>query len=131
MLTADDVAALHAAHERSVLPLLAASDGAPALHGDANVHNLVATPDGFRWADFEDTARRPRGLGPRCAARRPNGRDRDALLPRLRRPGRPRRARRAHVAAREVQGLVWLLLVGTRHPDRAEEGRRRLAALRR
>jgi hypothetical protein len=37
-----------------------AVDGAPhAVHGDAHPGNLIATRDGWRWADLEDTCRAP------------------------------------------------------------------------
>ena len=126
-ISTDDVSALRAAYERSVVPLIAASGGAPALHGDSNVHNLVATREGFLWNDFEDTAAGPWAWDLASAARefpetrsdllRGHGDDVDrAELDR-------------YVAARDVQGLAWIIVVGTRFPDAADEGRRRLAAL--
>ncbi len=48
---------LHAAAD-AVLPLVAVMPGRP-LHGDAHTGNVLMTPDGPRWLDFEDVC-----LGP-------------------------------------------------------------------
>jgi Ser/Thr protein kinase RdoA (MazF antagonist) len=57
VLGPDVVAALRAGHRR----LLDRLPGRPALvlHGDAHAGNLMATADGWRWIDLEETCRGP------------------------------------------------------------------------
>jgi hypothetical protein len=45
-------------------PLLHGEAG--VLHGDAHPGNLLATSDGWRWVDLEDTSRGPRGWDVAC-----------------------------------------------------------------
>ena len=124
-----DVASLREAYRHLALPLLAGADGVAALHGDSNVHNLVATATGWRWSDFEDAGSGPVAWDLACAvcAGAP---DREALLRGYGVAVDPEELD-AYVAARDLQAIPWLFLVGSRFPAQTAEGRRRRAALRR
>jgi Phosphotransferase enzyme family len=82
------------------------------LHGDAHPGNLLATPDGWRWTDFEDTCAGPRAWDLAClrSTSRLDGR---AALDAIGGPSDAELApwlelRRLHVAA-------WTLVVATGH----------------
>jgi Phosphotransferase enzyme family len=104
-----------------------ALDGArlPArpLHGDAHAGNLLRTPDGPLWTDFEDTCRGPIEWDLACLAcgRGPGA---DALVAYGRRPGDPELA--PFVAARTLQLAVWTVFVAERRPALRERARERL-----
>lgn len=93
------------------------------LHGDAHAHNLLVTEHGLIWNDLEDACRGPIEWDLACLARRrpdalavvPGARDRD-LTPFL--------------AARELQGAVWLTIAAARFPVHAPRAAAALAALR-
>ncbi|MBB4688849.1 phosphotransferase [Amycolatopsis jiangsuensis] len=93
------------------------------LHGDAHPGNLVETPDGPCWLDFEDTWRGPlewdlavlaRQGGPDMLAAYPGEAD-EAVLATCTR-------------LRELFAVVWQLLVTKRFPRRDEEARAALRA---
>jgi hypothetical protein len=110
--------------------LLAAGSKSVPLHGDAHPGNLLYTPTGPVWTDFEDAWRGPIGWDLAClagtgrldgwaaVASYPDAPDRAALAPSL--------------AARQLQGLAWSLvfLWRFRTPDRLADVRARLAAWR-
>ncbi|MHB1431580.1 MAG: phosphotransferase [Streptosporangiaceae bacterium] len=54
-----DRAALTAAHARLAEALAAAAPTGQVLHGDAGAGNLMRTPAGWIWHDFEDVCRGP------------------------------------------------------------------------
>lgn len=61
LLTPDERAALHAAHERLGPFLADPGDTTTVLHGDLHPGNLLATGGELRWIDFEDVCRGPVG----------------------------------------------------------------------
>lgn len=101
---------------------LAAADRAagrwPArpLHGDAHPGNILCTPDGPRWIDFEDTWRGPIAWDLAVLSR-------TSLLPGAEAvaayPNAPSPAELApFVELRELQGVCWRLVLARRFPER-------------
>jgi Ser/Thr protein kinase RdoA (MazF antagonist) len=100
----DDLARLR--RESARLRPLVLRDRAQArpLHGDAHSGNVLATESGLLWNDFEDT----------CAGAA--AWDYAAMAQRLGLTGpEPEHYR----AARDLQGVVWTLLLAHRFPERA------------
>ncbi|MGP4093745.1 phosphotransferase [Nonomuraea sp. KM90] len=99
---------------------------AQAVHGDAHPGNLLATPAGLLWNDFEESMAGPVEWDLACllrttrldgrAAVRAYGADPDA-------PGL-----RACLAARGLQGTLWVLARATRFPSEAGRARAALEA---
>lgn len=93
------------------------------LHGDAHPGNLIATPAGPCWLDFEDTWRGPlawdlavlaRQGGPEYLAAYPGEADEDAL--------------RFFTRLRELYAVVWRFMIAQRFPHRLPEARAALDA---
>ena len=93
------------------------------LHGDAHPGNLIATPAGPCWLDFEDTWLGPlawdlgvlaRQGGPEFLAAYPGKVDGEAL--------------RECIRLRELYSVVWQFVIAIRFPDRLPEARSALAA---
>lgn len=133
-LPVDPVTELHRALEvfRDELPadrLLALAgeltlDGpAQPLHGDAHAGNLLATPDGPRWLDFEDSWRGPIGwdLAALAGSSRLDG---DAAVAAY--PG-PVGDLAPFRRLRSLQRVWWLFSVARRFPERRDEARAALA----
>lgn len=97
-----------------------------ALHGDAHAGNLLRTPDGPLWTDFEDTCRGPVEWDLACLAcgRGPGA---GALAAYGRRPDDPELA--PFVEARSLQLAVWTGFVAQRRPELRERAREQLDAL--
>lgn len=96
---------------------------AQPLHGDAHPGNLIATPDGPCWLDFEDTWQGPlawdlgilaRQGGPEYLAAYPGEVDEAAL--------------RFFTRLRELYAVVWQFVVAIRFPDRLAGARSALDA---
>ncbi|MFD2091804.1 phosphotransferase family protein [Blastococcus deserti] len=96
------------------------------LHGDAHPGNLLATPDGWRWIDLEDTCSGPLNWDLACL--RTTGRlDGRAALDAL--PGAPSDAELAPwVRLRRLHAAAWSVVYATAHPQAAGPARERLAA---
>jgi thiamine kinase-like enzyme len=94
-----------------------------ALHGDAHAGNLLRSPDGLLWTDFEDTCRGPVEWDLACLAcgRGPGA---EALTAYGRRPTDPELA--PFVEARWLQLAVWTAFVAERRPELRERARERL-----
>jgi Ser/Thr protein kinase RdoA (MazF antagonist) len=121
-LTPAVLARLRDAHAR-VAPVLRAAGPVRALHGDAHLGNLMLTRAGPLWNDFEDTCTGPlewdlacmvQRSGPAALAGYPDAPSEVALAP--------------FIAARELQGVVWLQRLARRVPERAERAAQFLAA---
>jgi aminoglycoside phosphotransferase (APT) family kinase protein len=95
------------------------------LHGDAHPGNLLATPDGWRWTDLEDTCSRPLAWDLACL--RTTGRlDGRAALDAL---GAPSDAELAPwVELRRLHAAAWAVVYASAHPEAAAPARDRLAA---
>ncbi|MDK3258814.1 phosphotransferase family protein [Blastococcus capsensis] len=118
------LAAVAARLER-LLPRL---DGpAQVLHGDAHPGNLLATPDGWRWTDLEDTCSGPREWDLAClrATSRLDGREAlDAL------PGAPSdRELTPWTELRALHAAAWSLVSALGHPEQRPAAEARLRAL--
>lgn len=98
---------------------------AQPLHGDAHPGNLLATPDGLVWNDFEDTWRGPVGWDLACLAStgRLDGPAAVATYPAL----PPAAELAACLRLRKLFGVVWRWILVERFPDRAPDAREHLA----
>ncbi|SFE16436.1 phosphotransferase [Blastococcus tunisiensis] len=96
------------------------------LHGDAHPGNLLATPDGWRWTDLEDTCSGPLAWDLACL--RTTGRlDGRAALDAL--PGAPTDAELAPwVELRRLHAAAWSVVHASAHPEAAGAAADRLAA---
>jgi streptomycin 6-kinase len=100
------------------------------VHGDAHLGNVINTPDGPLWTDWEDTCLAPRAWDLAClvASGRYFGSD----------PAPGERAAAAYgespdealVQARRLQGTVWAFVFARDHPDRRPYAERLLAQYR-
>lgn len=85
------------------------------LHGDAHPGNLLATPDGWRWTDLEDTCAGPRAWDLAClrSTSRLDGRAAlDALL------DAPTDAELAPwLELRRLHAAAWTLVAAAGHPE--------------
>lgn len=120
------LARLREAHAELAERFSGAAAQAQVVHGDAHPGNLLATPGGLRWNDFEECMAAPvawdlacllrtRRLDGRAAVRAYGADPEDPLL-------------RACLAARGLQGTLWVLLWALRFPERAGEARAALDA---
>ena len=89
------------------------------LHGDAHPGNLLATPAGLMWNDFEDAWLGPIGWDLACLAtsRRVDGAAAVAAYPGV----CPADELATCVELRELFGVVWRFVVATRFPHRRAE----------
>lgn len=96
------------------------------LHGDAHPGNLLATPDGWRWTDLEDTCSGPLAWDLACL--RTTGRlDGRAALDAL--AGAPLdEALAPWIDLRRLHAAAWSIVHASAHPEAAESARDRLAA---
>lgn len=115
--------------------VLAALDGATAgrepvpLHGDAHPGNLLSTPNGPMWTDFEDAWRGPAGWDLSClrGTTRLDGAAAVAAYPG---PPPDREVFDAVTRARALQSTVWELMYAEWQPDRRSDAARALRAWR-
>ncbi|MGB3443710.1 MAG: phosphotransferase [Actinophytocola sp.] len=96
------------------------------LHGDAHPGNLLATPSGAMWNDFEDTWMGPVGWDLACLVRssRVDGAAAVAAYP----GPYSREELDVCVELRELLGVVWWFVLARRFPARREEADARLRA---
>jgi Ser/Thr protein kinase RdoA (MazF antagonist) len=89
------------------------------LHGDAHPGNLLATPAGLMWNDFEDAWLGPLGWDLACLAtsRRVDGAAAVAAYPGV----CPADELATCVELRELFGVVWRFVVASRFPHRRAE----------
>jgi hypothetical protein len=117
------LAVLRAENER----LRSALAGFPwhPLHGDSHPGNLLATPAGLMWNDFEDTWLGPLGWDLACLAMssRVDGAAAVAAYP----GSCPAEELATCVELRELLGVVWRFVLAERFPDRRAEAESRLA----
>lgn len=93
---------------------LSQGDAVP-LHGDAHPGNLLHTPDGPMWTDFEDAWRGPLGWDLACLELTSRLDGRAALAGY---PG-PRPDPAPFLAGRRMEQLIWSLVFRWRFPDDA------------
>jgi aminoglycoside phosphotransferase (APT) family kinase protein len=96
------------------------------LHGDAHAGNVLRTPDGPVWTDFEDTCSGPVEWDLACLAAGAEPRL-EALAAYGRRADDPLLA--PFVEARAAQVAVWTAFMAKHHPQLRERARERLDAL--
>jgi hypothetical protein len=102
---------------------LAGCPGQP-LHGDAHPGNLLATPNGLVWNDFEDTWRGPLAWDLAClvVTGRFDGRAAVAAYPQP-----PGEEFETCVRLRRLMGVVWRFVLVSRFPEMTGEAERHLA----
>lgn len=89
------------------------------LHGDAHPGNLLATPAGLVWNDFEDTWRGPLGWDLACLAN--SGRV-DGAAAVAAYPGTvPEEELATCLELRELFGVVWRFVLAEHFPERRQE----------
>ncbi|GLY66829.1 phosphotransferase [Amycolatopsis taiwanensis] len=108
---------------REILDGLVLEGPVQALHGDAHVGNLLATPAGPRWLDFEDTCRGPLGWDLACLALsgRVDGRAAVAAYPGEMPDLAP------FLTLRSLLAVCWRFVVARRFPERLGEAHAALA----
>ena len=97
------------------------------LHGDAHPGNLLATPAGLLWNDFEDTCAGPVEWDLACLARTRRF-DGDVAVERYGHPGQE--ALDPYLRLRGLHGTVWYQQLAERFPAYRPDARARLAAWR-
>jgi Phosphotransferase enzyme family len=130
----DDAALLDRTGRRLAARLQALDAPVQALHGDAHLRNVVQTPRGPLWNDFEDTFRGPREWDLACldAWARVFGNDPGpvaAALAGYGPPGDPE-VLELMVDTRAYVGAAWTILHAPRRPDGAARVAERLGWLR-
>jgi hypothetical protein len=118
------LALLRAENER----LRAALDRFPArpLHGDAHPGNLLATPSGLMWNDFEDTWLGPLGWDLACLAT--SSRVDGAAAVAAYAGTVPEDELSTCVKLRELFGVVWRFVLADRFPERRPDAEEHLAS---
>jgi aminoglycoside phosphotransferase (APT) family kinase protein len=125
-LPSADLAILRSAHERLAAALLSSAAPAQALHGDAHLRNLIATSNRLFWNDFEDTCSGPVEWDLACFCLQSPGGGEAALA--AYGTGAPTLEELAPwLAARELQGTVWLVAMSRPFPDRRARAEEMLA----
>ena len=95
------------------------------LHGDAHPGNLLATPDGWRWTDLEDTCAGPRAWDLACL-RNTSRLDGRAALDAI---GGPSDAELAPwLELRRLHAAAWTLAAAAGHPELRPAADERMAA---
>lgn len=100
-----DVELMRAELARLRPALVAQRAQARPIHGDAHPGNVLATETGLLWNDFEDVCAGPAEWDHATAARGLGIAD-------------PPQALELCLAARDLQGVAWTLLIGHRFPER-------------
>jgi Ser/Thr protein kinase RdoA (MazF antagonist) len=97
------------------------------LHGDASRSNLLRTPAGLLWTDFEDCCMGPVEWDLACLALSAGQDGADAFAA----YGLQRDHRLdPFLEARRLQGALWTALLAERHPGLRERAEQRLGRLR-
>ncbi|MEU8400256.1 phosphotransferase [Nonomuraea sp. NPDC048892] len=99
---------------------------AQVVHGDAHPGNLLATPAGLLWNDFEECMSAPVGWDLACLSRTTRLDGRAAVRAYGADPDDPEL--RTFVAARGLQGTLWVLVRALRFPEHAAGARAALDA---
>ncbi|NJP89521.1 phosphotransferase [Nonomuraea sp. FMUSA5-5] len=120
LVGAGELARLREAHA-ALRERLDGPAGVQAVHGDAHPGNLLATPAGLLWNDFEECMAAPAAWDLAVLLRTTRLDGRAAVRAYGADPGDP--ALRAFVAARGLQGTLWVLARALRFPERAGEAR--------
>jgi aminoglycoside phosphotransferase (APT) family kinase protein len=123
----DALARLRDAHAELVSRLGRAPQGrAQVVHGDAHPGNLLATPAGLLWNDFEECMTAPVGWDLACLLRTTRLDGRAAVRAYGADPDDPEL--RTFLAARGLQGTLWMLVRALRLPSESAAARAALAA---
>jgi thiamine kinase-like enzyme len=113
-LASEDAAMLHDAHKQIAAQIRELALPEQPLHGDAHRKNLLKTPQGLLWTDFEDSCRGPVAWDLACFVNAA-GEDREAALAGCN--ADPTQIA-PFLAARDLQGAAWLPILATRFADR-------------
>jgi aminoglycoside phosphotransferase (APT) family kinase protein len=119
LLAPDDIALLRRSHADLVTQTRAAALPEQALHGDAHKGNLLKTPHGLLWTDFEDACFGPIAWDVACfAATTPGGAE--AAL-RAYGDSIDAATLATFSAARQFEAVVWYQVLVTRFPGRRQK----------
>ncbi|HEY3567524.1 MAG TPA: aminoglycoside phosphotransferase family protein [Thermoanaerobaculia bacterium] len=127
---ASDLALLREAWERLAPVLRSPARPVQALHGDAHLRNLIPTAGGLLWNDFEDTCSGPVEWDLACFCW-PLSEGREAALAAYGAGAPTLEDLAPWLAARELQGTVWLAAMAPLFPDRRARAEEMLARWRR
>ncbi|MBF8187977.1 phosphotransferase [Nonomuraea sp. K274] len=94
---------------------------AQCLHGDAHPGNLLATPAGLLWNDFEESTAGPVGWDLACLLRTTRLDGRAAVRAYGANPDDP--GLRVFLTARGLQAALWMMVRALRFPASAREAR--------
>jgi aminoglycoside phosphotransferase (APT) family kinase protein len=126
-LSADDLEFVRDSHARVQCALERSPSPMQPLHGDAHMSNVLHTPDGLVWSDFEDACAGPVDWDLACltavsslVAEPVLGAYGGGSLTRL----------EPFLEARELQTVVWLALYAQRFPERRGRAEAKVRALR-
>jgi Ser/Thr protein kinase RdoA (MazF antagonist) len=120
----DDAALLRAAGADVRREIALADQPLQAIHGDAHLNNVIRSPDGPLWNDWEDTFRGPHAwdLGCMLAHARAFGRDAEPVRGALSGygPAFDDDTLDVFVAARRFQITIWFAMMAGPQPEFAE-----------
>jgi Ser/Thr protein kinase RdoA (MazF antagonist) len=126
-LSSSDMVMLREAQWRIAEGLRKSSARPQALHGDADVKNLLKTPNGLLWTDFEDTCRGPIAWDLACLVHRiAKGSDPFGFSGVVEAYGRLSGYHlewaelEPYLDARELEGVVWSQVQAMRFPEKRE-----------
>jgi phosphotransferase family enzyme len=123
-LSAMDVIALREAHWRLAEKLRYGGPDVQAIHGDSHKRNLLKTPKGLLWTDFEDACAGPVAWDIACLVRTaPEGMER-ALSEYQGAPSWEEIA--PFVEARTLEAVVYWQVQAERHPEQKRDALDRL-----
>ncbi len=125
-LDREDAAMLRDAHKAIAAQIHALNLPEQPLHGDSHQKNLLKTPKGLLWTDFEDSCRGPVAWDLACFVNAA-GEDKEAVLASCNADSVQIAPFRA---ARDLQGAVWLPVMATRFADRRPRAAEWLASWR-
>ncbi|TYB51612.1 aminoglycoside phosphotransferase family protein [Nonomuraea sp. PA05] len=121
LVGAGELARLREAHAALAAQVRDEAAGVQAVHGDAHPGNLLATPAGLLWNDFKECMAAPVEWDLACLLRTTRLDGRAAVRAYGTDPGAP--GLRAFLAARGLQGTLWVLARALRFPGQAGAAR--------
>jgi hypothetical protein len=127
-IAAEDATLLRTAHEQVLSRIDRMSLPEQPLHGDAHNRNLLKTAKGLLWTDFEDACRGPLAWDLACFASMAA----EGQAPALASYGGAASLEELtpFLEAREMEAVVWTLILATRFADRRVRAEEMLARAR-
>ena len=127
LLSGYDLTALREAHWHLAQRLRPCHSPTQVLHGDAHRGNLLRTPQGLLWTDFEDTCMGPVAWDIATVLHYEAGHGNEEALLALY-PDAPSWSElQPYLDARELEAVVYMQAQASRYPDRAPTAERLLS----